>query len=457
MDSDDLADALQFARANKINIHSLTIVRNGIIVLDAYFHPYASGMRHDLASATKSITSLLVGAAISDGYLQGTDQRIVSILPFDAALPHDPRVERIRVEDLLTMQSGLDCGFAPGEPELANMRKTGDWTHYALHLPMIAEPGTRFGYCSPNYHLLSASITAATGLSESDYARKRLLAPLGIKDMYWPANKAGISHGWGDLQLKPLDMARIGLLMLRQGQWGDRQIIARSWINGSLAPRARESGRDPYGFGWWLSGQVTSLFEAQGRGGQRISVIPDKNLVVVMTGGGFEPGDIGKFVLRALRSDHALPANRAAETRLANELGAISTPAKPSAFTLPAEAARISGRVYALPDNRSGIEDFSVTFDGSSEAIIRLDLITGETIIQPLGLDGTYRLKQDAHGTYSAGKARWLSYRRLEIELNMLARIDRLEFEVKFTGDLAHVTVSEPTEIGTVTMDGIAR
>ncbi len=457
MNSDDLANALQFARTKKINIHSLTIVRNGVIVLDAYFYPYTSEMRHDLASATKSITSLLVGAAISDGRLEGTDQRIVSVLPFDAVLPHDTRVERIRIGDLLTMQSGFDCGFVPGELELAGMRRTQDWTYYVLHLPMVAEPGTRFGYCSPNYNLLSASITATTGLSEADYARKRLFSPLGIKDMYWPANEAGISHGWGDLQLKPRDMAKIGLLMLHRGRWEDRQLIAKSWIDDSLAPKVQESGRDPYGLGWWLSSQIPSLFEAQGRGGQRISVISNKNLVIVMTGGGFEPGDIGNFVLRALRSDHALPTNKAAETRLANELRAISAPEKATAFTLPAEAVRNSGRVYVLPDNRFRIKDFSVTFNHSAQATIRLGLITGETIVQPLGLDGVYRLKQDAHGAYSAGKAKWPSDRRLEIELNMLSRIDRLKFEVEFTGDVAHITVSEPTEIGTVILDGIAK
>lgn len=302
MSSDDLANALQFARANRINIHSLTVVRNGTIVLDAYFYPYSPEMRYDLASVTKSITSLLIGAAVSDGSLEGTDQHI-----------------------------------------------------------------------------------------------------------------------------------------------------------NSVASKAHEIGRDPYGLGWWLSSQIPSLFEAQGRGGQRISVIPDKNLVVVMTGGGFEPGDIGKFVLKAIRSDHALPTNKAAASRLENELRAISAHDKPSTFTLPPIAARISGRVYVLPDNRAGIKDFSISFNHSAQATIRLDLITGETITQPLGLDGVYRLKQDAHGAYSAGKAKWLSDKLLEIELNMLSRIDRLEFEVEFAGDLARISVSEPTQIGTIVLDGIAK
>src|SRR5687768_7391762 len=81
MNSGELADALQFARRNEVNIHSLTVVRNGVIVLDAYFYPYTRAMRHDVASITKSVTSLLVGLAISDGYLKGADQSIVSVLP----------------------------------------------------------------------------------------------------------------------------------------------------------------------------------------------------------------------------------------------------------------------------------------------------------------------------------------------------------------------------------------
>lgn len=457
MSSSDLADALEFARNNNINIHSLTIVRNGVMVLDAYFHPYTRDMRHDVASVTKSIISLLAGAATADGYLDGTAQPVAAILPSASTPTLDQRVEQIRIGDLLAMQSGFDCGFRRGEPELTDMRRTQDWIAFTMRLPMAAVPGTRYGYCSPNFHLLSAAITTTTDLSAADYARARLFAPLGIDDVHWPTDTAGFSHGWGDLQLRPGDMAKIGLMMLHDGQWEGQQIIPESWIEDSLTSRASVSESEEYGLGWWLSLEVASLFEANGRGGQRISIVPDENLVVVMTGGGFEPGDIGNFVLQSLRADTSLPEDPNGTARLAETLGAITLPAKPNPFTRPETAVRVSSTVYELAANRSGIGTFAIEFSDSAQAILRLGLITGEEIVQPLGLDGVYRLTQDIDGAFTAGRAEWLPDGRLHVELNMLSRINRIDFEVEFIDESVHILASEPTELGSIVIDGVAK
>ncbi|HEU4485002.1 MAG TPA: serine hydrolase, partial [Povalibacter sp.] len=286
LSSADLADGLQFALANNINVHSVTVVRHGVIVLDAYFHPFVPDTRHDVASVTKSIVSLLVGLAIAHGDLQGPDQPLISALTPQQAAGAVVTTERIRLRDLLTMRSGLDCGFKNGEPELRDMRATTDWVAYALQLPTVAAPGDRFGYCSPNFHLLSAAISASTGTSALEFARKQLFEPLGITNVYWPADPRGITHGWGDLQLRPRDMAKIGLLMLHNGRWQDRQVVPAAWIEQSVAHHFRATDSNDYGFGWWMPHALPGLFEATGRGGQRISITPDKDIVVVTTGGG---------------------------------------------------------------------------------------------------------------------------------------------------------------------------
>jgi CubicO group peptidase (beta-lactamase class C family) len=279
--SADLAATLEFAHARGINIHSLTVLRNDRTVLDAYFYPYTREMRHDVASVTKSMTSLLTALAITDGYLEGTSQRIVDIL---APVPTTgERVQDIRIGDLLSMRSGFECGLRRGEPELVDMRKSANWVESTLRLPLSAEPGTRFGYCSPNFHLLSAAITTRTGQPTLDYARRRLFAPLGIDDVHWPADAMGINHGWGDLQLRPIDMAKIGLL-LHGGRWGSQQLVPPAWVERMTQVHARVNENDDYGLGWWISRKVETLYEANGRGGQRITIIPAKNLVVVMTG-----------------------------------------------------------------------------------------------------------------------------------------------------------------------------
>lgn len=457
MSSSDLADALEFARAHQLNIHSLTIVRNGVIVLDAYFYPFASEMRHDVASVTKSIVSLLVGVAMEEGHLKSLDQPVVAVLPRTETRGLEPGKARVRVSDLLAMQSGLSCGFSPGEPELGAMTKSKDWLAYALSLPMAAEPGARFGYCSPNFHVLSAALSTVTKVNALEYARRRLFRSLGIQDVYWPADSMGVTHGWGDLQLRPRDMAKIGLLMLRTGQWDGRRIISKSWIDNSVIVHARVNENEDYGLGWWLSRRVATLFEANGRGGQRISVVPDKNVVIVMTGGGFEPGDLGGYFLKALRADTPLPEDSNGRARLAEVLRSISTPPVPRATVQSARARQVSRRVYTLQQNPMGIRSFAVEFSDSAEAVLRLGLTDGTELVQRLGLDGVYRVAADKSGASSAGRGDWLPDGRFRAEFNRLARINRFLFDIDFRGEDVAVVASEPTEFGTVNLRGTVR
>jgi len=448
MSSADLADALDFARTNGVNIHSLTVVRNGAIVLDAYFYPFVPETRHDLASATKSVLSMLVGAAIADGRIDGLQQPLRTVLRPELAKSLSGPATEIRVRDLVTMQSGFDCGYRRGEQELRDMRRAPDWVAYALRLPMVSEPGTRFGYCSPNFHLLSAAITSATNLSALDYARRRLFAPLGITDVYWPADSAGLNRGWGDLQLRPLDMAKLGLLMLHGGRWEDAQVLPAAWVASSAEVAAVVNENEDYGLGWWVSRRIPTLFEANGRGGQRISVVPDKDLVVVMTGGGFEPGDIGRFVSASLRSNTPLPDDSVGQARLATALEQIRMPPARHAETKSPTAARISGRVYTLEDNLLGFRSFALEFPRSGAPALRLGLASGEILAQPLGMDGQYRLTTLYGGAVSAGRADWLGDGRLRVELNRLSLINRFVFDVEFRGEDLLIDASEPTELG---------
>ena len=194
LDSGVLADLLDHVRTQNLPIHSLLVIRHGKAVLDASFYPYDRARPHDVASVTKSITSLLVGIAIDKGYLKGVGEPVLSLLPHAAPSPGS-RIRNLTVEHLLTMTSGLDCGVQPGERELAAMRRSRDWAAFALALPILVEPGTQFAYCSCNNHLLSAILSARTGASAADFGRKHLFSPLGIKDLVWPADPLGL-YAW---------------------------------------------------------------------------------------------------------------------------------------------------------------------------------------------------------------------------------------------------------------------
>ena len=130
-------------------IHSFLLIRHGVVVLDVSFYPFVAGSRHDLASGTKSVDSALVGVALQMGAIADTTQPAFAFLPYRPSKT-DKRRDAIRIEDLLGMQSGLDCGFKSGEPELRQMMRSANWLQTAVDLPMRSAPGGEFGYCSEN-------------------------------------------------------------------------------------------------------------------------------------------------------------------------------------------------------------------------------------------------------------------------------------------------------------------
>src|SRR2546428_681309 len=131
-----------------------------------------------------------------------------------------------------------------------------------------------------------------------------------------------------------------------------------------------------YGYGLWIYPERTPPeFEGLGRGGQRISVVPAKNLVVIFTGGAFEPGDIGSFIGRAIKSDQPLPVDPTGSARLAAAVHeATRPPAAQPVAPAPALAGVISGRSYALDANRLDLKSFPLTFPGGAEARLPLEL-----------------------------------------------------------------------------------
>lgn len=449
LDSNALADAFDYIREKHTPIHSLTIVRNGYIVLDAYFWPFENGQQHDLASVTKSVTTTLAGIAVGQRVFTGPSQTLSSIFGGRPIANLDDRKRRLTLEHLATMTSGLDCHAAPGEITLWQMRESADWTRFMLDLPMRDEPGSRFEYCSGGMHLLSGAITSATGLSALDFARRELFAPLGIGDATWPADAQGISHGWGDLRLQPRDMAKLGYLWLNEGRWENRQIVPREWMEAAVQPHAQPPRRDQkYGYGLWLFPERTPPeFEATGRGGQRISVVPGLNIVVVFTGGEFEPGDIGAFIGRALKSDRALPANPAGVARLEAAVEAAARPPRPVSYVSPL-AGTVSGRRYVLGANPLDLKSFVLTFPEAAEPRLELDLPDRHDGPRPVGLDGVPRLSPDGpSGLPVAVSGGWESDDTFIVEYNEVANINAYRFRLKFSGGDVEVALSERSRV----------
>ena len=396
LDSETLAKAFDFIRGNDINIHSMMIIRNGYVILDAYFYPYTPGTVHDLASVTKSVTSALIGIAIDNGYIKSVHQAIIDFFPEYEVEYLDEYKKKLTLEHLLTMRSGFDCGFQHGEQELFDMFESDDWIDFTLNMPMAAEPGRRWAYCSPNVHLLSAIISRTTGMNTLNFAKKHLFELLGFKEVIWPSDPDGINFGWGDLHITSHDMAKIGYLYLNDGVWDGRQLISSAWVDDSKPNHVKFRDGGGYGYLWWDPGHTPGFYEAVGRGGQRICVWPEKRFVIVFTGGGFEPGDVGSYFGSAYKSDDPLPENSDAYRLLQEKIKAAAKPHRPEPVaSLPEIAKGISGKIFVLDANSYDLRSISLTFQKKGEAVVSIEHEDGRREVRPVGLDNVYRISSE--------------------------------------------------------------
>ncbi|HVH70671.1 MAG TPA: serine hydrolase [Candidatus Dormibacteraeota bacterium] len=456
LDSAVLAEALDYVRTKGIPLHSFLIVRNGVVVLDAYLYPYTGREVHDVASVTKSFTSAAIGIAIKLGYIKGVDESVLSLLPRVSA-DSDPRRRSVSIRHLLTMTSGLDCDTEGGEKALAAMRHSADWAAFALTLPMRTEPGSQYAYCSCNNHLLSSILTATTGKSLLEFAQKNLFRPIGVTDVIWPADPTGRTHGWGDLHLHPRDMARLGLLYLNHGQWGDTQIVPPEWVSDSSKASVTVREGVGYGYSWWVNTARPPIFEAVGRGGQRIAVLPQENMVVVFTGGGANTDEIAPFLFRAIRSDKSIPENPESMQRLTKALSRASEPVREMAnIRTPALARNVSGRTYSVSPNPLDLRTLELEFKDTNKAEVILQF-DAETWALPVGLDGNRRFAPvGPQGLSVASVGRWTSDDEFLLDLDTVANVNHFLFDVRFEGNRIHIRMNEMTgEMKDVTVEGV--
>jgi len=280
MDSQKLAEMLARIQEEKLNIHSLLIIRNGYLVSESYFGPYQEDTRHELFSVTKSFVATLIGIALDKGYIDELDHRVLDFFPDGAFANLDRQKEDMTLEDVLTMRSGLD--WKEGDPVYGAMYYSLDWVKFVLDKPMILPAGSQFNYCSGCSHLLSAILQLTTGMNTDDFAEQTLLKPLGISNVKWERDNTGIPIGGWGLQITPRDMAKLGYLYLQNGQWDGEQIVSTQWVKNATQTHTETDGELGYGYQWWTYPSLAA-YTALGRDGQTIFVIPEKDLVIVTT------------------------------------------------------------------------------------------------------------------------------------------------------------------------------
>jgi CubicO group peptidase (beta-lactamase class C family) len=282
MDSQKLAEMLTTIQERNINIDGFLVIRNGYLVSETYFGGYKQEMQHDIQSVGRSFTSTLIGIAIDKGYIDGVEHRVVDYFPERTIANLDQQKKDMTLEDVLTMRSGLEG--LEGDPYYQEMQNSPDWVQFLLDLPIAKTPGSHWEYCSGCSHLLTAILQKTTGMNPRDFAEQNLFKPLGISGVRWMTDPEGIPYGAGGFGLTPREMAKLGYLYLRHGEWDGQQIVSSKWVESATQRYADVDVDTHFGYGYhWFTVTAMKGYAALGNGGQIILVIPESDLVIVTT------------------------------------------------------------------------------------------------------------------------------------------------------------------------------
>lgn len=309
------------------NLHAVLVVRGGKLVLERYYEGederwgqprgrvvFGPDQLHDLRSVTKSVVGLLYGIARAEGKVPPLDASLIDQFPAYQDLAEDPMRGRMSVAHALSMMLGTewDEGLSYADPRNSEhaMELAEDRYRFVLDRPMVAEPGTQWVYNGGATALLGRLIAKGSDRSLRDYAQEKLFAPLGITEFEWVQGYDAEFIAASGLRLRPRDLAKVGQLLLNGGRWEDTQIVSADWLEESLETRAKVDEHLDYGYQWWLGPQPASgqrWVAGFGNGGQRLTVIRQLDLSVMVMAGNYNQPDAWRLPA-AIITEIVIPA-----------------------------------------------------------------------------------------------------------------------------------------------------
>lgn len=300
MKQEKIAEMERAIAADYANIAGMVVLKNGERVYENYFGGCTEDSRIHVFSVTKSVVSVLIGMALDKGYIGGIDQRVLDFYPEYTPKRGEKTLQNITLRDMLTMTAPYKYKSNP----YTKYFTSEDWVKFSLD--MLGGKGQigQFRYAPLiGPEVLTGILTRATGQSVLNFARKNLFEPLGITversitfhsreeqmafykatDMsVWVAGPTGVNAGGWGLTLSPVDMAKLGQLLLSGGAWNARRVVSEEWLRESTSEHSRWTERDlPYGYLWWVLERERGC-AAIGDGGNIIYVSPEKNMVVAI-------------------------------------------------------------------------------------------------------------------------------------------------------------------------------
>jgi len=310
------ASSIERAAADA-DLHSVLVWQEGRMLFELYRRSrdkpvgdwferevaFAADVLHDLRSVSKSVVALLVGQAVGRGEIDVATP-VLDFYPAFDDLRRDGR-DRITVAHLLDMASGLAWSETTASyGTMANDETRLGWdprpARYILDRPLAAMPGTLWNYNGGHTTLLAEILAQRTGRGLLDVARSDLFDPLGISQWEWRSGLHGRPLAYAGLRLTPPDLLRLGRMMLAGGRWQGQQVVPEAWVTATLQPSITVgTGPLRYGHHWWAGqvargGRSLAWTAGLGNGGQRLYVVPELDLAVVFTAGGYNSEQIGR-------------------------------------------------------------------------------------------------------------------------------------------------------------------
>ena len=329
LNTDILSDMMNHIRDTEgHNIHSILVFKDGKLVFEEYFEGYLySGdppgsdgdyimydreTDHFLASVSKTVTSVIFGIAVKEGFITDLDEKIIDIFPqYSDVLTGDKG--DITVRHMLTMSSGLawDESSAPyGDPsnDVTKLFLSDDPLKEILSNTLLTIPGQTFLYNSGSTNVIGAVIEKHTGMSLLDFGNSYLFDPVNVSGGAWQKMGGGLFFASGGVFMRPRELAKIGYLFINDGYWKDTQIVSEEWIDDSTTEHILTHGRTisaahAYGYQWWMTdfhanNKTYPCFFAAGWGDQYMFIFPGQEMIVVFNGGNYlKSGSVSRFGL----------------------------------------------------------------------------------------------------------------------------------------------------------------
>ena len=276
-------DASAFMQAARFS--GVLVIRNGEIVLEQYAFDRKPDDRWTSFSVAKSVTAVLLGAALQDGYIKSLDEPVTKYVPQLSGSGYDG----VNIRQLITMTSGVKWNEDYADPN-SDVARASAWpgepgmnplVSYMRRLSREAEPGTKFVYKTGETDMAGLLVANAVGKPLAQYLSEKIWRPYGMeRDAIWMLDRGGAERGGCCMSMTLRDYGRLGLFMLEGGKAAGKPIIPQWYLEEATTDQIQPPAEGKYGYFWWIRDE--GGYDAQGIFGQQIRIVPKDNLVIVV-------------------------------------------------------------------------------------------------------------------------------------------------------------------------------